>query len=309
MVVVAFVAYRYWRSTATFARQAREARARQMLEAYQASSVLPSVAPVVEPFPEGEAGGVVALEVDEGPVEEALEEVDIAELAVGHVSDQSESEPDVSDLEGEIPEDAGDPAMEETPGEAESAPEIAETAEDAPESAGDPAGEEASDEIEPEAEIAPSDETLEDRLADSETTPEETQEVPEAAEGATVERVDKPTPELDEEPDEPEALGPERTDTVRTDAFEPSIRLIEDLEPRRVSTPMANGSLSQLLKDLDEQLEALPIGIELMELPLIERRRVADRREDLIRDRARLLEERKGGAHRRRRRRRKDSTA
>jgi hypothetical protein len=63
-----------------------------------------------------------------------------------------------------------------------------------------------------------------------------------------------------------------------------------------------------MLKDLNEQLAALPSGIELLDLPIVERRKVADRREDLLSDRARLLEQKKRGAHRRSRHRDSDQT-
>ena len=60
-------------------------------------------------------------------------------------------------------------------------------------------------------------------------------------------------------------------------------------------------SIAAVIKDLDEQLAALPSGIELIDLPILERRRIADRRDELLNDRERLLEKRKRGAHRHRR--------
>jgi hypothetical protein len=58
-------------------------------------------------------------------------------------------------------------------------------------------------------------------------------------------------------------------------------------------------STAALLRELDEQLAALPSGIELIDLPILERRRIADRREDLLSDRRRLLENSPRGSHRR----------
>ncbi len=86
-------------------------------------------------------------------------------------------------------------------------------------------------------------------------------------------------------------------------------RLIEELEPRKspARTIEAAGSFATLLKELDEQLAALPSGIELIDLPILERRRIADRRQELLSDRERLLEQKKRGAHRRRKRSRTKS--
>jgi hypothetical protein len=84
----------------------------------------------------------------------------------------------------------------------------------------------------------------------------------------------------------------------------PAYRLIEDLEPKG-SAPQLDelqGPIAALLKELDEQLAALPSGIALIDLPIVERRRIADRREELLSDRELLLEEKKRGAHRRGRR-------
>ncbi len=101
---------------------------------------------------------------------------------------------------------------------------------------------------------------------------------------------------------DPEADLPE----ARTDQAVPSpaFRLIEDLEPRQTTARASSlGPVAELLKELDEELAALPKGIELMNLPLLERRRVADRREQLTKDRSRLLDQPQKGNHRRSRRR------
>ena len=349
MVVIAFVAYRYWRSTPTFARKTRESHARKMLEAYQTSTIVSPVAPVAGPQPDSEDGDATAPEQEDAGVAPTAEEVEPpsteidhetaedlgdleqqeptdkavldleptfdtapegGDLPSGQASGDSELEANTGYIETELPEDVADIPIEETPDEAVSQPEITDAEEEALEGADDEAGEGESDEVESEPETARTDESLQDLPAASETTPDETDEVPDADEGAQAEAVDILMPEPVEVPDEPEAVESDHTDGEPADTLEQPYRLIEDLEPRGVSTPIANGSLSQLLKELDEQLEALPIGIELMNLPLLERRRVADRREDLMRDRAFLLEQRKAGAHRRRRRRRrKDSTA
>jgi hypothetical protein len=85
----------------------------------------------------------------------------------------------------------------------------------------------------------------------------------------------------------------------------PVFRLIEDLESSSSPShpPEPPGSVAGMLNDLNEQLAALPSGIELMDLPIVERRKVADRREKLLSDRARLLRQKKRGAHRRSRHR------
>jgi len=85
---------------------------------------------------------------------------------------------------------------------------------------------------------------------------------------------------------------------------DPAYRLIEDLEPKGSAAQLdeLQGPVGALLKELDEQLAALPSGIALIDLPIVERRRIADRREELLSDRELLLEEKKRGAHRRGRR-------
>ena len=70
---------------------------------------------------------------------------------------------------------------------------------------------------------------------------------------------------------------------------------------------LVGSSIAALVRDLDEQLAALPSGIELIDLPILERRRIADRREELLSDRRRLLEHSPQGSHRLRRRRRRRS--
>lgn len=113
-----------------------------------------------------------------------------------------------------------------------------------------------------------------------------------------------------EEPNTSERLVAESSDTPDTVLFEPAYRLIEDFDlPSSPSSPTGPpGSVAAMLKDLNEQLAALPSGIELLDLPIVERRKVADRREDLLSDRARLLEQKKRGAHRRSRHRDSDQT-
>jgi TATA-binding protein-associated factor Taf7 len=64
----------------------------------------------------------------------------------------------------------------------------------------------------------------------------------------------------------------------------------------------ATDSIAALIRTLDEQLAALPSGIELIDLPILERRRIADRRDELLSDRERVLAQKKRGAHRYRRR-------
>jgi hypothetical protein len=105
-----------------------------------------------------------------------------------------------------------------------------------------------------------------------------------------------------------DAEGPEETPVPSSSEEEdllqePAYRLIDELEPRAPSSRVVevSGSVAALLKELDEKLEALPSGIELIDMPVLERRRIADRREELLSDRQLLLEQKRRGAHRRRR--------
>lgn len=187
MVVLAFLAYRYWRSTAAYAHRVRETHARQVRDSYRATALSAKVTP---------------------------------------------------ELEADLPEARADPAEHES-------------------------------------------------------------EQPEAADG---------TIELSREADQPEPTGlqnidPEEDVDPDPQAHNPAFRLIEDLEPRKTTVSPNPKSVPELLKDLDEELAALPSGIALINLPLLERRRVADRREELTEYRARLLEQRKRGNHRRSRNR------
>jgi hypothetical protein len=131
-----------------------------------------------------------------------------------------------------------------------------------------------------------------------------------AEESPEIETNDAAATEPPEEPNTAERPDVESSDTPDTMLFKPAYRLIEDLEspssPSRPTEPP--GSVAAILKDLNEQLAALPSGIELLDLPIVERRKVADRREDLLSDRARLLEQKKRGAHRRSRHRDSDQT-
>jgi len=203
MVVLAFLAYRYWRSTAAYAHRVRESHARQVRDSYRATTGQPPLA--------------------SSPSEEAL-----------------------PGSEADLPEAGEDPAERES-------------------------------------------------------------EQPEAADE---------TIELSGEADESEPTGLRNIDTEEEDVDpdqtipNPAFRLIEDLEPRKATVRATNQkSVSDLLKELDEELAALPSGIQLMNLPLLERRRVADRREELTNDRARLLEQRKKGNHRRSRNHRSSGAA
>ncbi len=104
MVVIAFVAYRYWRSTATYARQVRESHARQRLESYRTSSLLPPPDPVTEPpHPADDGSDSPPDQSEDGSAAEAVEKtspVEPGELAAEEFSGDEEPSEDPADLAG-----------------------------------------------------------------------------------------------------------------------------------------------------------------------------------------------------------------
>jgi hypothetical protein len=224
MVVLAYLAYRYWRATAAYARRARESHAQRALESYQA---VPREAP--EPSSE-----TPAIDPSSG----------------------------VSDPDHESDADSTE---EQTNG------------------AGPVAGfEEAADELPPdEPDVEPAADDI-------------PHEPPETTEDDTTEHAD-----LHQAGDEVKAETAQEREIL-----DPELRLIDELEPRPAATdPESGRELTERLKELDEEIAALPSGVELIDLPILERRRVADRRRELMDDRAHLLAQRKRGTHRRGRRR------
>jgi len=219
MVVLAYLAYRYWRATAAFARRARESHAQRALESYQ-------IAPLATPeTPARETAPDAGPQASPKGVEAAGEDETGSATA-----DQEPDEPDSAEQ---------DPVDQE------------------------PAG-------------------------------------PDSVEQDSVE----------EEPVDPGLVGGDDHAAgapAEVEVLDPELRLIEELEPRPASIVVTSGrEITEMLKQLDEEIAALPSGVELIDLPILERRRVADRRQELMNDRAHLLAQRKRGAHRRSRRPRKD---
>jgi hypothetical protein len=253
MVVLAILAYRYWHSTATYARRMREAYAHQRMRPLVVSAPT-HLAPV--------DSELLSDETAEDPVP-----VGPTSATTGRTAAESPEEPIESSPEAD---DATEPfieAAEESVAETTSA---------------------ASLEAEP---VPPN---------DSETS------LTEPAEDSTAPDAQTSADGSGDEPAEPAAASVQaESEETPDEAFlRAEYRLIEELEPRDGSSRSveAAGSVAALLKELDEKLAALPTGIELFDLPVLERRRIADRRDELLNDRARLLEQKKRGAHRRRRR-------
>ncbi len=265
MVVLAFLAYRYWHSTATYALRIRESRAHQVMSPPTGSAL---------PGADSKAADVAAEEDDlmDPPPVDLLPEAD--DIASNEGAEEAHDPPPLAAGHGEeLPEEpiAGvheiEPAPVEDEPRQESVDDVAEDEDDGSFAEPGPQPDEA-DEGAGEPEAGVTDERIADDSAEMST--------------GSIEWNNGGAP-----PD------------LKTEH-----RLIEELEPRRSSarTVEAVGSLATLLKELDEQLAALPGGIELIDLPILERRRIADRREELLRDRERLLEQKKRGAHRRRKR-------
>jgi len=345
MVVLAFVAYRYFRSTATYARRMRESHAHQVMGPLLASPPTRLVPDEFAPEP-AETAQDPASEGDDGPVGASGEEVVEGASRAPDAVDSSESKaiepgpnndpvPDV--IEDETSSAQGsEPAMDEpsqdhpaTAAEDTDVPPIAALIEEAPAANGPESvigelAEEPVVETTPEVidmpPAKPPEPTPDQPIEEpADTTPEITTSEPQEEETSAT---DDPEPTPAEPDDEPAALGAGSIEKPSDDeAQEPvtaslqanleetlekslltaEYRLIEELEPRGSSPPADPGSIVALLKELDEQLAALPSGIELIDLPILERRRVADRREELLSDQARLLAQKKRGAHRRRR--------
>jgi hypothetical protein len=219
MVVLAFLGYRYWRSTATFARRVRESHAERALESYRVST-----------------DRTAALRRDEAP----------------------------SDT-GPEPEPA-----EPTPVPVDSVPdpEVVDPSSSPPELDGDGAS---GDDI-----LDSSPEELDDHTADPTGHRQ-------AGEGVVGEPVSLAGGTDNEPP--------------------PELRLIDELEPHHPrAAPDSDRPVSELLGELDAEIAALPSSVEMMDLPTIERRRIADRRQELMNQRAQLLTRRRG-SHRKRPRR------
>ncbi len=287
MIVLAYVAYRYWHATATYARRMRE------LHAHQAMGPLMGTAPMAAA---GSATDVEAPEDDTaGPAP--------ADASPEAVETAGESEPEVAEKRAPAPGDEVDaPAPQPTSGTVKIEPEpVEEELHD--ESTGD---HEADQPVEDAGGAIP--ETFSDPgSAEIEPTPAPGDESGREAPGSPGDDATDEQPAENESETGPGSIEPNNGE-ASTD-LKPEYRLIEELEPRKRSsrTVEAAGSFAKLLKELDEQLDALPSGIGLIDLPILERRRVAQRREELLSDRARLLEQKKRGAHRRRKRSRTKS--
>jgi len=230
MVALAYVAYRYWRSTATFARQVRESHAQRALESYRVAA---------------EETPIDVQSEDQLDLEMSPDE---PEVAAGSADETDEREPRIDSV------DVDEPAAEQTPDEAGTGGERTTQPAEQPPAAGD-------------QHVRDDDHVLDDTADDI------------AEAGSEVDH---------------ESLAPE-------------LRLIEELEPRTAAVPTdLDRAINERLRELDEEIAGLPSGVELIDLPILERRRVADRRQELMNDRASLLEQRKRGAHRRRRRGRRN---
>lgn len=127
--------------------------------------------------------------------------------------------------------------------------------------------------------------------------PEEPPTDPEAESAPETEGVEPPfDPAADVADEEP---NPDAAESNQ------ELRLIDELETRLASVETnKDRPVSDLLKELDAEIAALPSNVELIDLPTLERRRVANRRQALLNQRAALLQSRTSGAHRRKRRQR-----
>ncbi|MGZ8754477.1 MAG: hypothetical protein ACXW15_04750 [Acidimicrobiia bacterium] len=347
MVVLAWLAYRYWHRTPTYARRMRESYSDQAMR------------PLLAPAPRDDA-----LE-DEGAVEDKVHPDESAanlplidrptDISDGTADATEETLSESIGVEDLLPadsiEDASSPETEQVdveqpmgmvqdqvpartaPPEVSSAGIIPDTKETTP--ANLTIDESQFTDVEASAQegvvptINPAPESLPAEDGDREAAPSGD---PELSPDAPVEDSTQPEAETTGDPDldpvhreeDTTRLGVETAEepsaeilpepaaaTLRMDDGEipeeipmkPEYRLIEELEPRETSSRAINetGSIAALLKELDEKLAALPSGIELINLPILERRRIADRREELLSDRELLLEQRKRGTHRRRR--------
>ncbi|MGZ5383255.1 MAG: hypothetical protein ACXWH0_04600 [Acidimicrobiia bacterium] len=347
MVVLAWLAYRYWHRTPTYARRMRESYSDQAMR------------PLLAPAPRDDA-----LE-DEGAVEDKVHPDESAanlplidrptDISDGTADATEETLSESIGVEDLLPadsiEDASSPETEQVdveqpmgmvqdqvpartaPPEVSSAGIVPDTKETTP--ANLTIDESQFTDVEASAQegvvptINPAPESLPAEDGDREAAPSGD---PELSPDAPVEDSTQPEAETTGDPDldpvhteenttrlgvetaeEPSAeiLPEPAAATLRMDDGEipeeipmkPEYRLIEELEPRETSSRAINetGSIAALLKELDEKLAALPSGIELINLPILERRRIADRREELLSDRELLLDQRKRGAHRRRR--------
>ena len=234
MVVLALAAYRYWKSTASYALRMRESHARRLQQKADSS----------DPTPPDQAG-------DGSPEDDVL--------------------------------DQDDPVAAEEPG----------TTPDPGVPAGTPVEEPPADGVAAAADMSPSAGSIgrvPDRVENPEPAPDEaeppgTEKNAETTHGSAD---DDPGTSAENPGDLPEVEDPQFDEHGRNDAPE---------QIGRVET-----STAALVRELDEQMAALPSGIELIDLPILERRRIADRREELLSDRRRLLEHSPRGTHRRRRR-------
>jgi len=251
MVVLAVLAYRYWRSTATYARRVRESQARQVREPLVVSAPI-QPARVESVANTGEAAEDPAR--DHALVESRNHEGSAAPIAEpSHLAEENTAAQGAGPPQAEPAEEPTDPLTE---------------------TASQPVDVGRSEPGEGQIPVT----------YDLARTPLEPAAPPYPAEPVET----------------PEEVLPRE-----------GFRLIAELDPRPVSSRFTEptGSIAALLKELDQQLVALPSGLELIDLPLLERRRVADRRRELLQDRARLLELRKQGAHRRRGRPRNSPSA
>jgi hypothetical protein len=329
MVVLAWLAYRYWQRTPTFARRMRESYSDQVMRPLLAPATQNDASVEAEPHPDettadlpliGQLSEVTDLAADETQEElaEAPSESNGVEtlLPTESIGDSSEPEAATVDIDQQasmVEDHKTGPAVftsessVEIPKEAPeaAAPELVDSetlpAGDGPLiDAAEPADEVVAPLINGNEDSVPFEHGSQEAVTPGDPEPDPSQ----PADGSTQPELETTNELPADVPPEPAAasLAIEDGEVSEEIPMKPEHRLIEELEPRTTShiAITDTGSVAALLKGIEEELAALPSGIELIDLPILERRRIAGRREELLSDRELLLEQKGRGAQRRR---------
>ena len=329
MVVLAWLAYRYWQRTPTYARRMRESYAEQAMR------------PLLEPAPRNDASVDAELHpdgttADFPPIDQPSEVTDLAadetqeELAeapsesngvedvlptesIGDASEPEAATVDIDQQASMVEDQQTSPAVStgETSVEINAeateaaAPELVDSetlpaGDRPPIDAAEPADEVVAPIINGNEESVPYEHGSQEAATPGDLEPDPAQ----PADGSTQPELETTNELPADVPPEPAAasLPIEDREISEEIPMKPEHRLIEELEPRTTSSLAITdtASVAALLKEIDEELAALPSGVELIDLPILERRRIADRRERLLSDRELLLEQKGRRAQRRR---------